>query len=107
MKKRQVHKSGGQVFFIKENSFFARLAAFKLGGNRVAIVLGKTVHLWQATAEDFLKNERWLRHELAHIRQFKEYGFLRFIFLYLAESIRYGYRNNRFEKEARQAETQV
>lgn len=51
-----------------------------------------------------MENDRWVRHELAHIEQFRRYGLIRFIFLYLWESVRHGYYNNRFEKEAREAE---
>lgn len=93
-----------QGFSIKENSFIARLAAFKLGAKQVAIVIGSTIHLHNTKARDFLDNERWLRHELCHIRQFQEHGFVKFIWLYVVESIRHGYRQNRFEIEARAAE---
>lgn len=88
-------------FLIKENSLFARMAALKLGEKNVAIVLGKTIHLHNCTSKKFLNNETWLRHELVHIRQFNEHGFFNFIFLYLMESIRHGYYNNKFEIEAR------
>lgn len=91
-------------FKIKERSWLARVAAFKLGTRAVAMVLGKTIHLHNTTAAQFLKDERWVKHELCHIRQFKQYGFAGFIVKYLWESIRVGYYNNRFEVEARQAE---
>jgi hypothetical protein len=51
-----------------------------------------------------IENERWWKHELHHVRQFRQYGFWRFLFLYLIESFRHGYKNNRFEVEAREAE---
>jgi hypothetical protein len=89
---------------IKENSFVARIAAFKLGTKSVAIVLGKTIHLHNATKSAFLQNKRWVKHELCHIRQFKEHGYLPFIIKYLWESIRNGYHNNKYEVEARAAE---
>ena len=89
---------------IREKSWVARIAAWKLSARQVAIVIGNTVHLHKTTAEEFLKNERWVKHERCHIEQFRRYGFIRFIFLYLWESARKGYRNNRFEVEARQAE---
>jgi len=90
--------------YIKERSWIARVAAKKLKARAVAIVIGKTIHLHQASREEFLKNERWVRHELKHIRQFREHGFIPFIFLYLIESIRHGYKQNRYEVEARAAE---
>ncbi len=91
---------------IKENSRIAKLAAFKLNTNRVAIVIGKTIHLYNTTKQDFLKNDKWLKHELCHVKQFKENGYLLFIFKYLWESIKHGYYNNKYEVEARAAEQQ-
>ena len=70
----------------------------------VAIVIGKTIHLHNATRQEFLQNEKWLKHELCHIRQFEHYGFLNFITMYLWESFNKGYFNNKFEVEARKAE---
>jgi len=90
---------------IKENSFFAYLAALKLNKNGVAIVIGRTIHLHNTSKETFLANEKWLQHELCHIRQFQQYGFVGFIARYLYESSRKGYYNNKFEVEAREAES--
>ena len=89
---------------IKENSYVARIAAWKLGAPNVAIVIGTTIHLYNTNRNEFLSNRRWVRHELAHVAQFAKYGRLRFIYLYLLESIRNGYYNNRFELEARVSE---
>ena len=89
---------------IKENSWLARLAALKLGTKSVAMVLGKTIHLHNTTKADFLNDERWLKHELCHIKQFKQHGYFLFVVKYLWESLRKGYYNNRFEVEAREAE---
>lgn len=91
-------------FTIKENSFVARIAAWTLNASSVAIVFGSTIHLWNSSKEDFLKNERWLKHELCHIRQYKQHGYMGFIVKYLWESLRKGYYNNKFEVEARKAE---
>ena len=90
--------------FLKEDSLIACIAAWKLGSSSVAIVIGKTVHLYNTTRIDFLANKRWVRHELAHIDQFARYGRVKFVFLYILESIRNGYHNNRFEVEARSCE---
>jgi hypothetical protein len=38
------------------------------------------------------------------VAQYRQFGFVPFIFLYLAEWIKKGYYNNRFEVEAREAE---
>ena len=92
------------AFYIKENSWLAKLAAKKMKATSVAMVLGKTIHLWGTTKENFLADERWLKHELCHIKQFAEHGYIFFIIKYLWESLRVGYHNNKFEVEAREAE---
>lgn len=89
---------------IREGSLFARLAARKLGCKTVAAVLGDTIHLWNVSREDFLQRTAWVVHEVEHVRQFRRYGVVRFSLLYLWESARKGYHNNRFEVEARVAE---
>ena len=68
------------------------------------MVLGKTIHLHNTTKANFLKDERWLKHELCHIKQFREHSYFLFVVKYLWESLRKGYYNNRFEVEARNAE---
>ncbi len=89
---------------IKENSIFARIAAWKLGANQVAMVLGSTIHLHGCTKSAFLSNTKWLRHEVAHVHQWQKFGKLKFIYRYLIESLKKGYYNNRFEAEARSKE---
>lgn len=91
-------------FLVKENSWLAKMAAWKLGACSMAMVLGSTIHLYDTTAREFLQNEKWLKHELCHIRQFKRHGYVIFIIKYIWETIRRGYYKNRFEVEARQAE---
>ena len=68
------------------------------------MVLGKTIHLWNISREEFLKNPSLVVHEMTHVRQFEHYGFFRFCVLYLWESMHNGYYRNRFEIEARKAE---
>ncbi len=101
MRGEPVHKFD---FFIVENSLLAKVAAWKLGSNSVAMVLGKTIYLYNTTQEEFLQNATWRKHELCHVAQFKKYGYTRFILMYLLESILRGYHNNKFEVEARTAE---
>lgn len=91
---------------IKENSLIAKIAAAKLKSGSVAIVIGSTIHLHNVSEKDFLKNEKWVKHEMCHIQQFKKFGFFKFIYQYLRESARVGYYNNRFEAEARKAESE-
>ena len=90
--------------FIKERSPIARLAAMMLRENNMAIVIGTTIHLWNASKEDLLKNRKWLQHELVHVQQFKQHGFMKFLILYAAKSLRNGYHNNKYEIEAREKE---
>lgn len=89
---------------IRENSWMAWLAARKLGTQAVAITIGNTIYLHRTEKESFLSNERWVKHELKHVEQFRHYGYFTFILLYLAESLKRGYYHNRFEVEARKAE---
>jgi hypothetical protein len=89
---------------IKENSWIAKIAAQKLNADKVAIVIGKTIHLFNVSKEIFLKDEKWVKHEMCHLKQFEKYGYFNFIIKYLWQSWKHGYRNNKFEVEARLAE---
>lgn len=91
-------------YFIKENSRIAKLAALKLKTKRIAIVIGNTIHLHHTSKEEFLNDKRWVRHELCHIRQFQQNGFIPFMAKYVWESIKHGYYHNKYEVEAREAE---
>lgn len=88
----------------RENSWIAKLAAKKLRSKNVAIVIGSRVHLYKVSTEEFLSNEKWVKHECCHLRQFKKYGTLTFIMKYLLENMKSGYYNNKYEVEARKAE---
>ncbi|MDB5202003.1 MAG: hypothetical protein JWQ27_1412 [Ferruginibacter sp.] len=91
---------------IKERSWLAAIAARKLGSRQVAMVLGKTIHLAGLSRQEFLADERWVKHELCHVKQFADHGFFMFLMKYLYESVRTGYHANKFEAEARAAEEQ-
>ena len=93
-----------EKFTIKEYSLLAAIAAKKLKEKSVAMVLGNTIHLHNISKEIFLQNRKWVKHELCHIQQFRQHGYVVFIIKYLWESIREGYYNNRFEVAARAAE---
>lgn len=45
------------------------------------------------------------KHELHHVHQIRELGVLRFYWEYLIETIKYGYICNKFEVEARLAQS--
>jgi hypothetical protein len=92
------------AFYIKENSWLAKIAAIKLRSSSVAMVLGKTIHLHNTTKQEFLQNKKWVKHELCHVQQFKHHGYLLFLIKYVGESLKKGYYNNKFEVEARAAE---
>ena len=94
------------IVYIKKNSWIAKLAARHLQKKNMAIVVGSTIYLWNVSKENFLQNEKWVKHELAHIKQFEQYGFIRFIFLYLQQTLKKGYEKNKFETEAVEAENQ-
>ena len=85
----------------------ARIARLVLGSQRVAMVVGQTVHLSGATREQFLADAEWVAHELVHLRQYKEHGLLPFLWKYLLESARVGYYQNRYEVEAREEARRV
>ncbi|CAN5422634.1 hypothetical protein BH10BAC3_BH10BAC3_18700 [soil metagenome] len=89
---------------IKEDSVVAKLAAKKLKSDNVAIVFGTTIHLYGVTSHSFLLNDEWVKHELKHVAQFQQHGFVFFLAKYIWEWMRHGYYNNRFEIEAREAE---
>ena len=89
---------------VKQNALIARLAAKRLKEEQMAIVVGKIIYLWNISAKDFLENKKWLRHEAMHVKQFQQNGLSGFLFLYLKESLKNGYENNKFEVEARLSE---
>ncbi len=93
-----------QKVYLKSGSYIARRAAKNLKVDQVAIVIWNTIFIFGTSEEDFLANKHWLRHELEHVRQWRRYGFLRYIWKYLVYSLRFGYENNPFEREARASE---
>lgn len=89
---------------IIENSILARIAACSLGVGSVAIVFRNTIYLHNTTRADFLANKQWLCHELQHVVQYRKMGTIKFLFYYFIYSLKYGYRNNPLEIEARENE---
>lgn len=92
---------------IREKSLRAKIAARCLGVSNVAFTLGKTIYLYNATTREFLHDARWVKHELKHVEQFQRYGFIPFLALYTFETIKKGYRKNKYEVEARDAELEM
>lgn len=54
---------------------------------------------------DRLDDMKLIQHEMTHVEQMKRDGTLRFYVRYLWWSLRYGYKKNPYEVEARAAET--
>ena len=92
---------------IKENSWIAKIAAARLKTASVAIVIGKTIYLYQCSREDFLNDTDWVCHELKHVEQYQRMGVVVFIIRYLFESLKNGYHNNKYEVEAREGEKET
>lgn len=90
---------------IKEGSLIARIAAFVLKTHNAAIVIGNVIYIHGVHKEAFLSDKRWLLHELQHVVQYNREGVGRFIFQYIFNHIKFGYSNNPYEVEARNAET--
>ena len=93
--------------YVKSGSWIAAIAARKLRTDTVAIVIGRTIHLYNASVQSFLSNKCWLLHELKHVEQYEQLGFFRFIYTYLRESMKNGYHGNVLEVEARRAEQET
>jgi|GEM_PF-576163 len=89
---------------IRQDAWLAKMACKCIRQKDVALTLFKTIYLSHSTAGHFLANQRWVAHELAHVRQFMTYGKLRFLVMYLMESLRRGYYQNKWECEARAQE---
>lgn len=51
--------------------------------------------------EDRINDLRLLAHELTHVQQIENLGIFNFTYQYIRESMKTGYRNNKFEIEAR------
>lgn len=70
----------------------------RMGGPASAVTLGRTIVVRPGAR----LSRRLVLHELAHVRQWEEDPL--FPVRYALESLRRGYRNNRYEVEAREAE---
>lgn len=96
-----------QHVHIKEKSFIARVGAKFLGVNNVALTIGNTIYLHNATKQTLLENKIWLCHELVHVEQFNQLGYIKFLLVYIKEWMYKGYYNNKFEVEARAKQTDL
>ena len=95
------------TIFIKEKSWIAKIAATKLRSSSCAIVFFNTIYLHNITKQEIMNDEKFLRHEVMHIKQWKREGAFLFLYKYIKFSIQFGYYNNPLEIEARKAESDV
>ena len=99
-----VSKSYSQNIRIVQNSRLAKLVG-RMSGERgdFAVTIGKTIFV-SCKGEEFLARPWWVKHEFEHVRQYEKHGILGFLQLYLFYSMRYGYYEIPFEKNAVEAE---
>ncbi|MGI9192315.1 MAG: eCIS core domain-containing protein [Chitinophagaceae bacterium] len=88
----------------KTTSPLAYLAARVMRSSSCALVLGKTIHLHGTDVAGLKANAAWWQHELVHVAQYQRYGLIPFLVRYTWYSLRFGYKNNPLEIEARAAE---
>ena len=90
----------GRVIEIRvvENSAIAKIVAKIKGEELYAITFGKTIYV-SCKKEDFLANQWWVKHELAHVRQYQKHGVLRFLALYMYYAVFHPGSVNPFELE--------
>ena len=92
------------IVYIRENSWLAKMAARKLQAPNAAIVVGCTIYLWGASRSEFLQSTAWVKHETAHVYQYKKKGTVLFLLSYILQWAKHGYYHNAFEQEARSKE---
>lgn len=92
---------------IKQNSWIAKLATKKMNATAVALVIGKTIHIYGVSKTNFKADSHWVRHELQHIIQYKKHGIVVFLWLYFYYCFKVGYYNNPFEIDARAHENDI
>jgi len=85
------------------NSRLAKLLKRITGAGEYAITTSKNCCRYSCS-EDFV-SAAWRKHEETHKKQFAELGCFQFVVQYLWETVKHGYKNNKFEIEARHGET--
>src|SRR5262245_15007288 len=89
-----------QKFKVVGNSRLAKIIG-RINGERdmYAVTIGKTIFV-SCKKEEFFAQAWWVKHEVTHVQQYKQYGILGFLKQYLFYSLRYSYSEIPFEKEA-------
>jgi hypothetical protein len=85
----------------KYNNWFAKILNWFSPGKNFAIVLSKNCARYSCDKETVDKNPKWRRHEETHKKQISELGLLKFYWQYFIDFLKHGYKNNKFEVEAR------
>lgn len=87
---------------LREAQWLPRLAGILsgMGGPAGAVTLGRTIILHPSARA----SAALIRHELAHVRQWQSHP-VTFPIRYALNHLRYGYRDNPYEIEAREAES--
>ena len=99
------HSQKGKVAEVRvvENSGLAKVVAKIKGEQLYAITFGKTIFI-NCKKEEFFNNQWWVKHELAHVRQYQKHGILRFLAMYAYYAVFHPKSINPFEIEAEVAE---
>lgn len=86
---------------VREASVIIKVVGIFTGSGANAITVGNIVYV----LPEYINNTIVVCHELAHVEQQRRLGRLKFYVAYLVESFISGYRNNKYEVEARESST--
>lgn len=90
----------------KYNNWFAKLLGLIFGYKRYAITLGQTAR-YSVSKEAAELSPAWIAHENRHKEQYARDGVVCFLCKYVWYLIRYGYKNNPYEVDAREAAAKI
>lgn len=91
----------GDIMMNKYSHWIGKLFGFINREKNFAVTIGQTTYY--SCSQSLVDNE-WRRHEDCHKAQWRSEGNMKFFFKYFYYNIRYGYINNPYEIEARNAE---
>lgn len=94
------------LLLFKYFEFPYKICLFFFRGNSIGAAM---VHSWKKKIiwyykENYQPSIQMQRHEQQHLNQIEKEGSWKFVFKYLFYLLKYGYTNNPYEVEARQAE---
>ena len=88
----------------KYNHWLGKLFGKMADETNYAVTIGQTTYY---SCSESLVTPRWRRHEDEHKRQWAAEGRIRFLVKYLWYQMKYGYYENPYELDAREAEEMV